>query len=871
MSTGVPGPDVPSSPPLPPSPGLKSFNLTHVRYPAGGPVGPLMALASLAPQFIMCAYATAILSRRELTFVNACVAQLANEGLNWLLKRLLRLPRPAYAAQLGGGGTGYGMPSSHSQFMGFFAAFFLLHLHTHRPYQPRRPITIISVVRRIEHQASQVFVALLSSMTVFSRWYLGYHSIPQVLVGLTLGLLIGGVYWYLTEKLACRPIILPFDTGVRPKYLFKPPPPRTLVRHDSSASATLGYLAMAARARSVSSSSSESVQSLVSAPADVPTPREPSSPAASIASETRAPPTPDERGKFHDPFRSKSRSRQPARHSPSCSPKGSTRDLDIAPVSPTSGANSPVGSLADLLAHGEPPSRRKRPRTRYPFPALRQLVLDHPLAIALRLRDSYHVWHDGGLEAEYGQWRQEYEKRRAWEWDDRDEEDIRPADTPGQPETGPYHHSTHHSYHHVHHSSHTSSRIPSRGPSKPPSRTHSPYPDESRPQSKLGSALHTSSSTATLRESHTHAPGSAYTRALAEKLIYRRNVPSPSFTPPHSRTPEPWVPTLSRRGSIQTATPESTRPARTAATGLFSPTDLARVPVLAETEAEPEEPADEIPAADSNLGATEAQATSSASATATATITTATDTTTATITTPSAFAQMAWTELSREEQETHVSWMLRSLRLADKCGPTTTAFCVGSLVRPRAPATGAALATGFSRELEGNTHAEQCVLDKLATLLPAVPAACAAQPVLDLPCDLYTTMEPCSERLSGAVPCMQRILAFNASPPVVSGSDLARLGAPQARADSTYRLRITRVLQGVSEPDDFVQCVGARTLRDAGVEVLTVAPLEPLSVAPGGQQDYTWLEKECLRVAKFGHPDQPAALQGAEALWKDPH
>ena len=69
-------------------------------------------------------------------------------------------------------------------------------------------------------------------------------------------------------------------------------------------------------------------------------------------------------------------------------------------------------------------------------------------------------------------------------------------------------------------------------------------------------------------------------------------------------------------------------------------------------------------------------------------------------------------------------------------------------------------------------------------------------------------MEPCSIRTSGLAPC----------------------------ADAVIAAGIKRCFIGVGEPDDFVNCEGARKLKEAGVEVIWLAGLE----------------KECLEVARMG-------------------
>ena len=121
-----------------------------------------------------------------------------------------------------------------------------------------------------------------------------------------------------------------------------------------------------------------------------------------------------------------------------------------------------------------------------------------------------------------------------------------------------------------------------------------------------------------------------------------------------------------------------------------------------------------------------------------------------------------------------------ALREAAKCKPTPSAFCVGAVI----------VKSTSSRELEGNTHAEQCAIDKLV----AGKGEAAAKEALH-GADMYTTMEPCSVRLSGNKPCTDRILEYG----------------------------IARVYLGTMEPDEFVKCEGVRILQDKGVQVYNVS------------------------------------------------
>lgn len=176
-------------------------------------------------------------------------------------------------------------------------------------------------------------------------------------------------------------------------------------------------------------------------------------------------------------------------------------------------------------------------------------------------------------------------------------------------------------------------------------------------------------------------------------------------------------------------------------------------------------------------------------------------------------------DMSNDTQaDIHLKFLRIALDEARKCIPTPTAFCVGAVLTVCHPAGSepVVLATGYSRELPGNTHAEANALakarslsnDDLNTIFPSLPAGTTVDELL-AGADIYTTMEPCSIRTSGLAPCAGAVIAA----------------------------RIRRCFIGVGEPDDFVNCEGAQKLKDANVEVVWISGLE----------------KECLEVARTGH------------------
>ncbi|KAI1200235.1 cytidine deaminase-like protein [Nemania serpens] len=157
----------------------------------------------------------------------------------------------------------------------------------------------------------------------------------------------------------------------------------------------------------------------------------------------------------------------------------------------------------------------------------------------------------------------------------------------------------------------------------------------------------------------------------------------------------------------------------------------------------------------------------------------------------------------------HEGYMRLALSLATKSPPKPSNYRVGAVMVDAT--TNEVLATGYTLELPGNTHAEQCCIEKLAKKHSVTAGTQLAEALPDAVA-LYTTVEPCSHRLSGNTPCVDRILAIGN--------------------------RIKTVYVGVREPDTFVSGNSSRRkLEDAGIEVLLV----------GG------LERDILEVATAGH------------------
>lgn len=165
----------------------------------------------------------------------------------------------------------------------------------------------------------------------------------------------------------------------------------------------------------------------------------------------------------------------------------------------------------------------------------------------------------------------------------------------------------------------------------------------------------------------------------------------------------------------------------------------------------------------------------------------------------------------------HAGYMRLAISLAQESPLKPSNFRVGALVLD--PATNTVLSTGYTGELAGNTHAEQCCLEKYASER-GVGWENIGEVLPNDECVLYTTMEPCVKRMSGNESCVDRILRLR---------------------DEEKKRGIVKVYVGVREPDTFVKGNdGLKRLEENGVEWELVKGFE----------------EEIMRVATAGHGDQ---------------
>lgn len=174
-----------------------SLDLTHVIYDASSDTSFVLALLTLSPILLMPAYAALAVQTRELTIINMWAGQLLSEGLNLVLKHVFKQERPVDShLHL----NGYGFPSSHSQYMGYFSAFLICHVYFRHRFASTGFIVLDQLFRIVVYLGLAAWCAVVA----YSRLSLLYHTPHQVKWGLGIGMALGVSHYVCTELLPAR-------------------------------------------------------------------------------------------------------------------------------------------------------------------------------------------------------------------------------------------------------------------------------------------------------------------------------------------------------------------------------------------------------------------------------------------------------------------------------------------------------------------------------------------------------------------------------------------------------------------------------------------------------------------------------------------
>ncbi|KAG2690234.1 hypothetical protein I3843_09G174900 [Carya illinoinensis] len=164
---------------------LKAVTLTHVRYHKGDQLGHFLAWVSLVPVFIsLGGFISHFIFRRELQGMFFALGLIISQFINEFIKTSVQQARPETCLLLETCDS-HGWPSSHSQYMFFFAMYFTLLTSKGIGLWDSRNNWIVNF-----------WSWSLAFLTMYSRVYLGYHTIAQVCAGAILGIVLGSLWFW---------------------------------------------------------------------------------------------------------------------------------------------------------------------------------------------------------------------------------------------------------------------------------------------------------------------------------------------------------------------------------------------------------------------------------------------------------------------------------------------------------------------------------------------------------------------------------------------------------------------------------------------------------------------------------------------------
>jgi len=152
------------------------LELTYIVYKKNDLTGLLLGFSSLIPLTCFASLVTLFLYTKDTTIQYALLGFVCLEIINSILKYILKQQRPEKSPI-----SGFGMPSDHSG-LSFYIA------------------TSLVLTCKFSFSLNIVFV-LVASTVAYSRFYLHYHSLYQVLCGGCIGVLFGMIWWEIKNPL----------------------------------------------------------------------------------------------------------------------------------------------------------------------------------------------------------------------------------------------------------------------------------------------------------------------------------------------------------------------------------------------------------------------------------------------------------------------------------------------------------------------------------------------------------------------------------------------------------------------------------------------------------------------------------------------
>ncbi|XBW38307.1 hypothetical protein QEN19_003896 [Hanseniaspora menglaensis] len=177
---------------------LIPFDDTYVLYNGDDILSFGLVYFTLLPIFVMVFIFSWFINTRELEACILAAGHVVNDIVNNIVKNIIKEERPVElfgddkSFQKNSNRSGYGMPSAHSQFMGFLTGYMVLRILFFWRFDKTFKGLMCKYIGLSLLIGSTLLVA-------FSRVYLQYHSLKQVSVGVALGLFLGSSYFVVIQ------------------------------------------------------------------------------------------------------------------------------------------------------------------------------------------------------------------------------------------------------------------------------------------------------------------------------------------------------------------------------------------------------------------------------------------------------------------------------------------------------------------------------------------------------------------------------------------------------------------------------------------------------------------------------------------------
>ncbi|KAJ7976995.1 lipid phosphate phosphatase gamma, chloroplastic-like [Quillaja saponaria] len=168
-------------------PVLEAVELTLVRYTKGDHLGYMLAWISLIPVFIsLGVFPSHFIFRRELHGIFFYLGHIISLYLSIFIKNFVKQPRPETCVMLEICHSN-GWPSNHAEYTFFFATYLSL-------------LNYKGINGICNGKLGILMAWCLGFLTMYSRVYLGYHTVEQVKAGAIFGTIIAGVWFWVVNS-----------------------------------------------------------------------------------------------------------------------------------------------------------------------------------------------------------------------------------------------------------------------------------------------------------------------------------------------------------------------------------------------------------------------------------------------------------------------------------------------------------------------------------------------------------------------------------------------------------------------------------------------------------------------------------------------